>query len=62
MYPQINEARALLEEAGRRNPGPWIQHSLVAAECARRIAEACGMNGERRMCWGFCTILEGVTA
>ena len=46
MYPQINEARALLEEAGRRNPGPWIQHSLVAAECARRIAEACGMNGD----------------
>ena len=53
MYPQINEARALLEEAGRRNPGPWVDHSLVAAECARRIAEACGMNGEKAYVLGL---------
>ena len=53
MYPQIDEARALLEEAGRRNPGPWVDHSLVAAECARRIAEACGMNGEKAYVLGL---------
>ena len=53
MYPKIDEARALLKEAESRNPGPWGDHSRVAAECARRIAEACGMNGEKAYVLGL---------
>jgi putative nucleotidyltransferase with HDIG domain len=37
--PTIGEARALLTEGGRLNPGPWVDHSLVAADIARAVAE-----------------------
>lgn len=33
------QAREELKNAVRRNPGPWEQHSEVAADNARRIAE-----------------------
>lgn len=36
--PSTQIAEALLEEAGRLNPGPWVNHSQVVAEAARRIA------------------------
>jgi HD domain len=37
--PSFDQAHAYLAAAGRRNPGPWVQHSVVAAETARAIAE-----------------------
>jgi len=37
--PSVREAQALLAEGGGRNPGPWVKHSVVAAETARAIAE-----------------------
>lgn len=40
MIPSRQEAEAILEEAERRNPGPWVAHCRVAAECARAIAQA----------------------
>ena len=42
ILPTIQEAEALLHEAERKNPGPWIGHSLTAARCASAIALACG--------------------
>lgn len=41
-YPTIEEANRILEEAEGCNPGPWGAHSRCVAECAKKIAEACG--------------------
>ena len=35
----LKEALGFLDEAERRNPGPWVPHSKYVAEAARRIAE-----------------------
>src|SRR5437762_14331002 len=37
--PSVEQAHAYLAEGGKRNPGLWVSHSMVAAETARRIAE-----------------------
>lgn len=37
--PTIKEARAILDEASKLNPGPWVEHSIYTAEAAGRIAE-----------------------
>ena len=42
MIPTKMEAEKLLKEAEACNPGPWGNHSRIAAYCARKIAEACG--------------------
>lgn len=42
MYPIREEAEKILKEAGQCNPGPWEEHSRVAAQCAEKIAKACG--------------------
>lgn len=48
MLPQRSEAEALLKEAEGWNPGPWGDHSRVAARCAQRIAANCpGMDAEK---------------
>lgn len=41
MIPTRQEAERLLREAESCNPGPWGNHSRVAARCAEKIAEAC---------------------
>ncbi len=53
MYPDKNEALRLLAEAETHNPGPWTEHSKAVAECARRIAEKCGMNAEKAYACGL---------
>lgn len=42
MLPTRSEAERLLEEAEKCNPGPWGNHSRVAAHCAEKIALGCG--------------------
>lgn len=42
MMPTRTEAEKLLRDAETRNPGPWANHSRVAAHCAEKIASACG--------------------
>lgn len=43
--PTLSEAKALLKEAEKLNPGPWINHSLYAGKAAKLIAENCtGLN------------------
>lgn len=41
MLPTREEAEKILIEAERCNPGPWGNHSRVAAHCAEKIAERC---------------------
>jgi HD superfamily phosphodiesterase len=41
MMPTRIEAEELLKEAERCNPGPWGDHSRVAAHCAEKIAAGC---------------------
>lgn len=42
MLPTRKEAEEILREAVNCNPGPWGNHSRVAAHCAEEIARACG--------------------
>jgi len=41
MLPTIEQAEQLLLDAERSNPGPWGNHSRIAAHCARSIACRC---------------------
>lgn len=52
-YPDIEEARRLIQEAESCNPGPWGDHSRVAAYCAERIAEAAGLDAEKAYVFGL---------
>ena len=36
--PSLQEAEALIAEAERRNPGPWVAHSRYVGEAAQAIA------------------------
>ena len=54
MLPTLSEANRLLAEAEACNPGPWGNHSRVAAHCARMIASRCpGMDGEKAYVLGL---------
>lgn len=54
MMPAREEAEKLLEEAEQCNPGPWGDHSRVAAYCAERIAGQCdGMDAEKAYILGL---------
>ncbi len=54
MIPTRHEAEKLLKEAESRNPGPWGNHSRVAARCAEKIAAACeGMDSDKAYVLGL---------
>ncbi len=54
MLPTREEAERILKEAEACNPGPWGNHSRVAAHCAKKIAEACGdMDAEKAYICGL---------
>lgn len=54
MFPTRKEAEELLKEAETCNPGPWVNHSRVAASCAEKIALACGdMDAEKAYIFGL---------
>lgn len=40
-YPTRTEAEKILQEAEGCNPGPWGNHSRIAASCAEKIALLC---------------------
>lgn len=52
-YPTIEEAERLLRDAESCNPGPWGDHSRVAAQCARKIAAAAGMDPDKAYVLGL---------
>lgn len=39
--PTLSNSYEMLAEAEKINPGPWIIHSKLTGECARKIAEKC---------------------
>lgn len=53
MLPTIEEAEALLAAGEPLNPGPWGDHSRIAAHCARCIAEHCDLDGEKAYILGL---------
>ena len=61
----IEQAKNELKIAAQRNPGPWEQHSLVAADNARLIAEKIpGMDPEKAYVMGLLHDIgrrEGIT-
>lgn len=36
--PSLEEATQMMDEAEKRTPGPWVKHSVFAAQAAKRIA------------------------
>ena len=52
-YPGRAEAERLLREAEACNPGPWGDHSRIAARCAERIAASAGMDAEKAYVLGL---------
>ncbi len=54
MIPSREEAEHILREAEGLNPGPWGNHSRVAASCAEKIAGLCpGMDPEKAYILGL---------
>jgi len=54
MLPTREQAMKILEEANACNPGPWKNHSLVAASCAAYIAAECdGMDAGKAYILGL---------
>ena len=52
-YPDRAEAERLLRDAESCNPGPWGDHSRIAAHCAGKIAAASGLNPEKAYVLGL---------
>lgn len=46
-------AKRELEEAGKRNPGPWTLHSESVASNAQLIAGRCGLDAEKAYAMGL---------
>ena len=42
MLPTREVAEMILQDAGKCNPGPWVNHSRTTEHCAEKIAQACG--------------------
>jgi hypothetical protein len=54
MMPSREEAEQILCEAENLNPGPWVNHSRVAAACAEKIAGLCpGMDPDKAYVLGL---------
>lgn len=47
MFPNMNTADMIIENAKEKRGGSWINHSIETGKCARKIAELCGMDGEK---------------
>lgn len=52
-FPERTEAERLVREAEACNPGPWGDHSRIAADCAEKIAAAAGMDSEKAYILGL---------
>ena len=58
-YPTIEEGERELIEAGKLNPGRWIEHSQYAALACKKIAEHCPhLDSEKAYLVQFSMILD----
>jgi hypothetical protein len=39
--PSVEEAKLILKESERLNPGPWVKHSMYVGKAAELIAQSC---------------------
>ena len=54
MLPSRDKAEELLKEAEKCNPGPWGNHSRIAAHCAEKIAMECdGLDSDKAYILGL---------
>lgn len=53
MLPTREKAVEILIESEQLNPGPWGDHSRVAASCAEKIAEKVGLDSEKAYVLGL---------
>ena len=53
MLPDRIKAVSILEDAEKCNPGSWGNHSRIAAHCAEKIAQACGLDFEKAYVLGL---------
>jgi len=63
-FPTVGEAKKLLLWGNKNNPGPWMDHSKVAARAAKTIAQKCNLNGNAAFILGLLHDIgryEGVT-
>lgn len=52
--PSVEEAKLLLKEAEKLNPGPWVDHSIYAGQAAELIARNCDdMNSDTALVLGM---------
>ena len=62
--PTKEEAKSILIWGHDKNPGPWLDHSKVAAKAAEKIALKCGLDGNKAYVLGLLHDIgryEGVT-
>lgn len=52
-YPRREIAQILIKDAQTYNPGAWVDHSYVVAQCAEKIAKSCGMDPEKAYVLGL---------
>ncbi len=44
MFPTREKALEILLDAEKSNPGMWVNHSFLVAQCAEKIADKCSMD------------------
>lgn len=50
---KVEDAKELLEEANKMNPGGWYEHSLVVGKVAHKLAKALGEDAEKAEAFGY---------
>ena len=62
--PTKEEARDILIWGHDKNPGPWLNHSEITANTAEKIANKCGLDGNKAFVLGLLHDIgryEGIT-
>ena len=50
---KVEDAKELLEEANKMNPGGWYEHSLVVGKVAHKLAKALGEDAKKAEAFGY---------
>ncbi len=53
LYPTRSKAIDIVIDAEKLNPGLWVKHSFLVAECAEKIAKACELNSDKAYILGL---------
>lgn len=53
MYPTRDEAKRLLSDAEKSNPGKWVSHCKTTAHCAEKIAIYSGLDADKAYVLGL---------